>query len=350
MIHIFDDDPRQITDAINYKLNHGSFSEVAINLNKALKKINCYAEPDQSEWVGKCDGLGTNFKYKDKKNFIIHVWEATSMPTFVLQNGNACQNRIFGLSEQITKLWHRYGRKDVSTVYGGCDTDFWHQTKEKNPNQFQFCHVNSSNVRSGLDLTIQAFSLAFANNKDVILIIKDTNPQNADSILLKQIDNHIKKYNVNIQYRSKRETSLEVRDLFSESHVTLNLLRMTSFGMPLLECSACNSICVTGDFEPTNELIKKDTGILIKPSGLIALENVISNLTKNWGLLNCYGNFEYLEQPYIYDFDIIKYAEYLSMIYYYKDSLKKLDIRTPIIKNWSWEKSAKTLVNELNKL
>lgn len=346
-IHVYDDDERQVTDKDNYALNHGSFAEVSININKALKRIGFYADPDDSEWVGMCASLGTHFKYKDKKNFIIHVWEATSLPIFVYQNAIACQQRIFGLSNQITNLWHRYGRKDAVTVYGGCDTEFWRQTKQKNQSCFQFCHVNSTNIRSGIDLTINAFALAFEGNSNVKLIVKDTNPQGDNSPLARQIKKRVEGHKVNIEYHTKRESMLWVRDLYSESHVTLNMLRATSFGMPLLECGACGSLCVTGDIEPTNELIRPEYGILLKPTGMVALKNIIPILESNWGLLNCYGHFQHIEKPHIADYNVHEYAGLLQEIYKNWTTYSKIDTRSPIVQNWSWDFSAKKLKEQL---
>lgn len=344
-IHFYDDDTRQVTDKDNYALNHGSFGEVSINMNKALKKLGYYADPDDAEYVGMCASLGSNFKYKDKKSFIVHVWEATSLPIFVWQNAQA--QRIFGLSNQITKLWHKYGRTDVSTVYGGCDTEFWSQTIPKNDKKFQFFHVNSTNIRSGLDLTIQAFSLAFSNNPNVKLLVKDTNPQDGNSQLSRQIKEHARYFNVDIEYHTQRESMLWIRDRYSESHVTLNLLRATSFGMPLLECGACNSLCVTGDIEPTNELIRPDHGVLLKPTGMVELNKVIEPLEKSWGLLNCYGKFPHIEEPLIANFDIHEYASLLRNIYSNWDLYGKIDTRTAIVNNWSWSSSAKVLKEQL---
>jgi hypothetical protein len=347
MIHVYDDDERQITDKDNYPLNHGSFAEVSINMNKALKKLGVYADADDAEWVGMCASLGTHFRYKDKKNFVIHVWETTSLPIFVYQNAVASQQRIFGLSDQITNLWHRYGRKDVMTVYGGCDTEFWQKTKETNKSQFQFFHVNSTNIRSGIDLTIQAFAVAFEGNKDVKLIIKDTNPNAKDSILAQQIQYHVDNYNVNIEYHTKRESILWIRDTYSESHVTLNTLRATSFGMPLLECGACGSLCVTGDIPPTNELIRPEYGVLLKPSRMVKLSELIPILESRWGLLNCYGHFPHIEEPYIADYNILEYASLLKNIFKNWESYAKIDTRTPIVKNWSWENGARVLKEQL---
>jgi glycosyltransferase involved in cell wall biosynthesis len=345
MIHVYDDDERQVTDIANYAMNHGSFAEVAINMNKALKRLGVYADPDDAEWVGMCASLNSGFKYKNKKSFIMHVWETTSLPVFVWHH--AQKQRVFGLSNQITKLWHKYGRTEVKTVYGGCDTDFWQQTIPKNKNQFQFFHVNSTNIRSGIDLTVHAFAMAFATNPNVKLLIKDTNPQGDSSPLARQIKSYVDKYQVNIEYHTKRESMLWVRDRYSESHVTLNMLRATSFGMPLLECGACDSLCVTGDIEPTNELVTSEHGILLKPKGMVKLNELIGPLETNWGLLNCYGRFPHIEEPYIADFSVEEYAILLQEIYNNWDKYSKIDKRGPIVRDWSWDRSAKVLKEQL---
>jgi glycosyltransferase involved in cell wall biosynthesis len=343
-IHLYDNDPRKITDPVNYPLNHGSFSEVSINLNKALRELGHYAEPDDADLVGICDGLQVNFKYKDKPSFVINVWETlNTLPIPLLQMAQS-QPRIFGLSNQITNLWHKYGRTDVKTVYGGCDTDFWRQTKAKS-NVFTFLHVNSSNVRSGLDLTIAAFREAFENDKNVRLIIKDTNksPKLEEIIKTYQQD-----FRCNIEYISERLHNTAIRDLYSESHVCLNLLRATSFGMPLLECSACNCLCLTGDIPPTNEIIQPDNGVLVPLKREIGIPETAAILTQSWGLLNCYPSFQYPEYPLFATYDIEQYASILRDIFDNWSKYSTIDTRTPIINNWQWKIQAQKLVGYLN--
>ena len=347
MIHVLDLDPRQYSDP-TYLQNHGSFSEVAIQLNKSLKQLGYYSDPDSAEFVGICDGLNIGFKYKNKKSFVISVWETTSLPLFLAQNAKISNQTIFGLSNQITKLWNKYGFSNVKTVYGGTDFEFWvPDVNVEKFNKFTFLHINSSNVRSGLDLTIQSFAMAFSGNKDVKLLIKDTNPQDQNSKLLSKIEFYKLKYNVDIEYISERFNIEQIRNLYRKTHVTLNVLRATSFGMPLLDCSSCGNLCVTGDIEPTNELIKKEYGVLVPSHGYKKLQELIPYLVNEWGLLNCYGPFEHIEEPYIADYDIEEYSKILLNIYKDYNILKSLDIRTPIINNWSWNKSAESLITNL---
>jgi len=346
-IHCLDLDPRQTTDSENYPENHGSMSEVCIQMNEALKKINCYADPDDADFVGTCEGLGVNFKYKDKPPFVIHVWENSSLPLFVFEGGRG--QRIFGLSKQITELWHKYGRTDVKTVYAGCNTKEWYPSHDRFE-RFTFMHINSSNVRSGLDLSLQAFHLAFAGNKNVRLLIKDTNPQKKDSILLKRIKEFQMQGSV-IEYVSERWPSPLLRQLYSQSHVTLNVMRSAGFGMPLLDCSACGSLCVTGDIPPTNEVLSKRAGVFIQPKPMISLKQSIPYLEQEWGLLNCFGNFKHIEDPYFYDYDVEEYSKKMLDIYenYYKvEKYHSIERKVNYVKsNWSWKSSAVQLLNAL---
>lgn len=343
-VHLLDTDPRQVTDKENYALNHGSFSEVMINMNKALQKIGHYAPPDEADFVGICDGMRVNFQYKDKPSFVINVWETLNTIPYLLLQYSLGQN-IFGLSNQITNLWRKYGVQ-AKTVYGGCDTEFWQQTLPKSE-KFTFLHVNSSNVRSGIDLSLLAFLTAFKGNKNVRLIIKDTNNS---EILRHLIATGSKEWNVEVQYISARMPATAIRDLYSSSHVCLNLLRSTSFGMPLLECSACNCLCVTGDIAPTNELIRPEYGVLVPSNGVIDIPNFVVSLSNNWGLLDCFPALECPETPVFASYDLETYSKLLKNIYTNWADFSKIDTRTPIVQNWKWETQAQKLVGYLNEI
>jgi glycosyltransferase involved in cell wall biosynthesis len=343
MIHLFEEDPRFYSDP-TFKDNHGSFSVINYGLNQGLKEIGFYSDQDSAKYIGFPSSLNFHQQYKDKKSFYITVWETINKITnFHIQMLKDQNKIIFGMSNQITNLYLKEGI-NCQTLHCGCDTDFWHQTLPKD-NIFTFIHVNSSNVRSGLDLTLQAFHIAFQNNKNVRLIIKDTNT-NVDT--LKTRIQELKNKGSNIEYITKRLTRQEIRDMYSSSHVGLNLLRMTSWGFPLHEMSACNCLCVTGDFEPTNVLINRDYGILLKPSNEINIGDKLNELVNYWGLLNCYGSFGYSEEPRFYDFDIEKYADLLKNIYSNWNFYGKIDTRTAIIDKWKWKYTAENLVKHLN--
>ncbi len=343
-IHILETDPRFYSDP-TFPENHGSFSVICYGINNALKEIGCYSEIDNADWVGLPTSLETAFKYKNKRSFVITVWETINALTNLHLNNYIQSNQtIFGMSDQITNLYkNKYGIP-ARTLYCGCNTDFYKPTLPKFK-QFTFVHVNSSNSRSGLELTLQAFAQAF-QNKDVKLIVKDTFENT--NILQTRINELNSKYNCQIEYISKRWTKSQIRDLYSQSHVCLNLLRMTSFGFPLLESSACGCLCLTGNAMPTNEIIKENYGILIKPSKEVRISEKLNELVNYWGLSNCYGGFTYQEEPMFYDFDLDEYTNKLLDIYNNWDKYSKIDTRTPIVGNWRWSKTAENLVKYLD--
>lgn len=340
MIHVYDDDERQVTDAVNYATNHGPFSLLAIQLNKQLKVINKFSEPDAAKYVGHCSSLNLGFRYKDKSPFLFHVWETiNSLPYELLYQSQG--QRIFGMSNQITNLWRKYGVQ-ADTLYVGCDTDFWKQIGPKNET-FTFLHINSSSIRSGLDITLRAFALAFSGNPNVKLVVKDTNHSPK---LLEKMD-ALRAGGANIEYINKRMHNYEIRELYSSSHVCLNLMRMASFSLPSLECSACNCLCVTGDVPANNEIISANTGVLVAPSRTVPVQEESQRLAAEWGLLNNYPPFHYPEPPMIYDFDVESYAALLNKIYNNWSEYSKIVTRDFVVQQWTWLRSAQTLAQYL---
>lgn len=344
MIHLYEDDPRFISDW-TFADNHGSFSVINYGINNELKKINKYSDLRDSEWVGIPSSLNFTQQFSGKKMFYITVWETINKLTnFHIDSLKGKNKILLGMSDQVSDLYKKEGIR-CETLHCGCDTDFWKPTTVKNK-KFTFVHVNSSNVRSGLDLTVKAFHSAFQNNSDVQLIIKDTNENN--SVLMNKIKEFQDKGS-QIIYVSRRWTKQEVRDLYSSSHVGLNLLRMTSWGFPLHEMPACGTLTVTGDFSPTNVLVNKNYGILIKPSKEVDISEKLPELCNQWGLINCYGNFSYSEQPRFYDFDIEEYTSFLKNIYANWSIYQNLDLRSPIVNQWKWSDTVKNLIEILEK-
>jgi len=344
MIHLYEEDSRFYSDP-TFAENHGSFSVINYGLNQGLKEIGLYSDVENSKYVGFPSNLNFHQSIKGKESFYITVWETINkISNLHIRSLKGSNKILFGMSDQVTNL---YKKEDIrcETLHCGCDTEFWKPTKNKNE-EFTFIHVNSSNVRSGLDLTLQAFHSAFQNNKNVKLIVKDTN---TDVDILKQRINELNQKGSNIEYISERLGRTQIRDLYSSSHVGLNLLRMTSWGFPLHEMSACKCLCLTGDFEPTNVLIKKEYGILLKPSEEVNIGQKLNKLINHWGLLNCYGNFGYTEEPRFYDFDTEEYAELLKKIYENWSDFNTIDTRTPIVENWKWKYTAANLVKLLEK-
>jgi len=126
------------------------------------------------------------------------------------------------------------------------------------------------------------------------------------------------------------------------------MTRAASFGLPLLEASACGCYTLTGDVAPNNELIKPGFGALLRPNNQVPIEFVAPDLEQYWGLTNCYPmEFCYGDSTLFWDFSVDKYAEKLYDVYENWDNLKAVDTRAPVVNEWGWDKSASQLINAL---
>lgn len=340
-IHIHDTDPRFNTDP-NYLKTMGSFGVVAHGFNSGLKEIGAYAEAKDCDWFGICDGLNLGFDYLNKKTFSLHVWDCiNSLPTALINIQKRTNQKIVGLSPQVSSLWNKYG-VDAKYAMPGCDTNFWHQTKPKNEN-ITFLFNSFGNVRSGLDLALQAFFQAFEGRREVKLIVKNIN----SSPKLKETIRLFSQY-LNIEFIDDRITNEQMRDLYSESHFTLNVMRHSSWGLNIHEAAACGCIPIVGDFHPSSDMISKESAIFLQPSGEVEIPEIIPHLVNNFGLHNAYGHLSYDEVPRIYDYSVDGYALILrNVALMTKDSFKLVDPRKEVVQNWTWAKAAENLIKAL---
>lgn len=340
-IHFLDTDPRKDTDP-SYHTNMGSFSIVAKGFNDGLKEIGCYSDAESADYVGICDGLNIGFKYGDKKTFVVHVWDCiNTIPTQLINMQNQRNQKIFGLSNQITNLWKKYGAP-CETTMPGCDSQFWNQALPKD-NQFTFIFSSFANVRSGFELAINAFANSFTKNDNVKLIVKNTNENPQFKYV---VDSFSKE--CNIEYIDGRISFSEIRDLYSRSHVSLNVMRHSSWGLNIHEAAACNCLPIIGDFCPSNEILSKESALFIKPVSEVPITSISAILSDKYGLHNAYGNFWYPENPTIYGYNLVEYSALLKNVYQnWNSTYSKINSRKEVVEQWSWRKAAENLYLKL---
>lgn len=338
-IYAVDTDPRQFSDPL-YPTNIGSFSLVVLALNTSLKEMGLYSEPDQAKWVGISDGLNLNFKYKDKKPFIIHVWDMINvLPNELIEAQKRNNIKIIGLSKQVSELWAKYGIA-AEYINIGTDTEFYKQSKPKNE-KFTILIDSFTNIRSGFDVNLQAFDLAFRGNKDVQLIIKNT----SDSAKLERKIEEYKNRGNNIIYINKRVSFKEMRDLYSGSHILTSVMRHSSWGLSPHMAASCGCLTVVGNFCPSNDMA---ANLLVNPSREINIKDKAAELVNEWGLHDAYPkNFTYLEEPRFFDYSIEEFSCKLKEIYDNWETYKLIDTRKPIVENWDIKKSAAKLIKAL---
>lgn len=345
-IHCLDRDPRQYSEPEIYKRNYGSMSAVCIGFNEGLKELGCYAEPDDADFVGTCDGLDIKFRYKNKPSFLINVFDVINvLPEFCVNFQRESKQIIFGLSNQNTNLWRSYGIK-AETTMPGTDAEFWHQTKPK-AEKFTFVFDSFSNIRSGLDMALQAFAIFAAKYPNSRLIVKNAGGSETLHKYFQWVtlsaDNSL-----DITYINDRWPMEKMRDLFSEAHVSLNVMRHASWGLNIQQVACCGAVPIVGDFCPSNEIIEPNLGYKLKPTKEIRISDIAPAL-EQMGLTNCYGNFPYREAPRFYDYDIDKYAQLMEAIYLDYNQIDR-NYRSRIAEHWTWKSSAEVLVNHLKNL
>lgn len=337
-IHLFDTDNRKLTDP-SYETNKGSFGVVAAGLNAGLKEIDAYSEPDDADFVGICDGLNLGFKYKNKKSFVINVWDMINvLPVELIQAQKQTGQRMLGLSNQITELWRKNGVK-CDTVMPGCDTEFWKPTIPKNE-KFTFLFNSFANVRSGLDVALLAL-VQFETKTPIKFILKNT----SNSPRLEKIVKDIQAGGFDLEYINERISFTEMRDIYSKSHVALNIHRHSSWGLPVHEAAACGCLPVVGDFCPSNEM---GVDLMVPPSQEVEIPHLLPRLTEFWGLHNAYGSFNYLETPKFHDYHPYDIWLVMRQLYLrWGSEFSKIDCRKQVVENWTWKKSAESLVAAL---
>jgi hypothetical protein len=345
-IHFLSRDPRHADS--DFRETCGSFDVIQFTLEKGLRELGVYTDNiEEATYVGIADSLATDFNIPGKNCFIIcFVDTINTIPSIVLDRiYNNPHLRVLSINQHTADLFEKYG-VNCSAIGPGIDSDYWKNTGEKRGNNlFVFGSTGFPNFRSGIDQLIQAFDLAFRGNKDVGLFIKHTN----DSIqFARKLQEYIEKGN-NIAAVNSRWTFSQLRELYSSIEVTCNVLRMSAHGLPIAESTLCGSLCLAGDFNPSNRLVDESCGVLLRPNKEVYVDEVIEELVNQWGLANTFNHLSFPERPKIYSYDIEEYALVLKNIYenYSSHDRYKNRNRAVMVDKWDYLNSAQRLVSYL---
>jgi len=344
-IHILSKDPRQYDS--DFSETCGSFDTIGLILKKGLRQLGFYTDNiDEATHVGIADSLATDFNIPGKKCFIIcFVDTINTVPSIVLDRiYNNPHLRIFSINQHTADLFEKYG-VDCSVIDPGIDPDYWkiEEWPYTPPNYFAFNHLGFSNFRSGLDQLIQAFDLAFCENKDVRLIIKDTS--NSEKLAQKIVEYQNK--GNNIHHLVGRWTFTQLKHLYSMTNVACNVLRFSAHGLPIAESTLCRNVCLAGDFDPSNQLIDNGCGMLLKPEKEVYVDEIMSQMVNEWGLVDTFNHLSFPERPRVYSYNIEQYASLLKDVYTNYPTIKQTEYRSKMVEKWDYLKSAQNLVNGL---
>lgn len=340
LIHFVERDPRK--NDPDFLETCGSFSAIQEILKKGLRELGIYTEDvNEATHAGVADSLMTDFYIPDKKCFGVYFVDTiNTIPTIALRRAYQNVNlKLFSINQHTAGLYGLYGFQ-CQEIGPGIDPDYWYPTKEKY-DKFTFISTGYSNFRSGIDLLIRAYDLAFCGNEDIQLIIKDTS--NSDRFA-ERISDYQYKGN-NIQHITGRWTFSQLRDLYSSSHVCCNVLRMSGHGLPIAESTLCGCLSITGDFNPSNKI---NCGVLLHTEEQVLVSEVMPELVNHWGLVDTFQGLDFPEPPRIYSYNLEQYAETLKYIYNNYNNYDRKKNREVMVDKWDYKKSAQNLVNYLS--
>lgn len=347
-IHCYDDDPRLAIEGLEaYSRNSGSFAVITNNLNKELEKRNLFSSTRDADIVGFASGLKWDFGFESKQRFLINVWETNVLPEYLLQTRKRLElgnYKVFGLSEQISKVWREHGFP-TETVDIGCDTDFWAPQPIPQFDKFTILSTVSCNFRSGITHLLHAFFQAHVNGGgNIKLIIKNTDERAT------KLPDIIKKFvglGLDIEYICKRMDVYEVRELMARCHLMSYPVINTSAGLPILEAGAMELPIMVNDFCPVNLYPVCET-VKCEPAPISEIKEF---LVQQAGLPYTFPSGWIDETkalmywPNVEDFGtkILKVKKEYDI---YKKKAK--DCRQEIINRWTWKHSCDQLIKNLN--
>jgi glycosyltransferase involved in cell wall biosynthesis len=341
MIHCFDDDSRK-NDA-DYFYNKGSFAQITDNLNLELKKLRLFASENEADTIGFASGIKVDFGFQDRKRFLIHVFETTVLPDWLRKWRQDTNTQVFGLSQQVADLWEKYNFK-TPIVDIGVDTEYWKPDENiKKFDKFTILSTTALNFRSGINYTIDAFCTLWQHDKDIRLIVKNTD-ERASRVL--KIIEALKSKGMDIEYICERMDSHKVKELMQKSHL-LAYNPTTSAGLPVLEAASLQLPCIVANCSPTSIY----PTVAQVECDLVDIKSQKETLLNWWGLPYTFAGLGLDEsKAQIYKLDVLDFAKKVLHIKrnydIYKDRAK--DCRQQVLNRWTWTHSCQQLLKNLN--
>jgi glycosyltransferase involved in cell wall biosynthesis len=117
--------------------------------------------------------------------------------------------------------------------------------------------------RKGIDLTLQAYRIAFGPSDDVVLTIHfvygDDEVKNFVEDFIRKHEGELAKVNVIKRALSDQERTL----LYEEADLLLHLSRSEGFGLSILEAMSLGTPVMVPDVEPMSDFVSPANGFLI---------------------------------------------------------------------------------------
>lgn len=314
---------------------------IVSSLNEAAKKFGLF---DENGIVIKYDCVCNT--HGDKVDAFICTYEL-SFPEIILDN--AANRPIIGVSRDNERFICEggYSKDLASHISLGVDSTLWQPIRKTNDlDRFCVGVYTESLVRGGVELALSAFIKAFSGNKNAVLKIKDRNATSAFESWIKQ---HIRDFDVNIEYINDNWSVSQVNDWLKGIDCHLYLNRSSTFAMPPLELMASGIPTIIIPYSGPRDYCDNTNSLLVD----YQIENVYKDLDflTAIGCRNFFFSYGYKEYPVWAKADISSIANKMLVLYENRDNIKGSLSNNAIntARNMTWEKSAENLGKLLTK-
>tara|TARA_B110000459_G_C16621415_1_gene501928 strand:- start:3674 stop:4756 length:1083 start_codon:yes stop_codon:yes gene_type:complete len=241
-----------------------------LNVLSALKKVYSEFRPDivHAHYATSYGLLGGMLKHSP---YIISVWgsdiydfpQRSFLHKMILKRNFSKADLILSTGHKMAAETKKYTNKTISVTPFGIDTDLFIPNKNKGKDdKIIIGTVKSLEEVYGIDYLIKAFKILVKNNPNrqlELIIAGDGSLENELKILVKKLD-----LEKEVRFVG-RVNHNEVVDVLNQFDIYVALSNMESFGVAILEASACEIPVVVSDTDGFKEVVEDGvTGLMVE--------------------------------------------------------------------------------------
>jgi glycosyltransferase involved in cell wall biosynthesis len=244
--------------------------------------------------------------------------------------------QIINCTKWAEEVCHKNGLTNtVGIVNLGYDPGIFYPKERPKNDLFTVLNVGKIEIRKTHDLIPDIFSTAFSKADQVSLIMSWGNPfysEDETNSWHRYYDKKLSGYNVSFIGRTNNQEQLA--NIMRSADVGLFPARAEGWNLDMLEMMACGKPCVTTNYSGHTEFINNINSLSIKP---VEFELAIDG---KW----FFGAGEWMKITN----ENIKELARLLQLYYKNWKENSLQNISSTVKNFTWENSAKQLLEILN--
>lgn len=225
-------------------------------------------------------GRSTNFH-----PFIISAWgsdvfefpKKNFLTSTILRKNFYAADKILATGIALQKETQKYTKKEVGVIPFGIDAQLFHPIDKPKSEIITIGLIKAMEDIYGVDVLIDAFSLLYSENENLRLLLVGDGSK-LKSYKLRILSLGLEKV---VRFSGRKEVE-ELPLYFSFMDICVFPSRMESFGVAILEASACGKPVIGSNIGGIPEVIQDEkTGILLKSNGALALVDAIKRLVND---------------------------------------------------------------------